>query len=224
MAAATTKKRLTKKEKEELAAKKAAREAMKAERERKKALKAAEAEEKARKKAEREAKKAKKEADKLAKENAKLEAEKNAKDVAIVAKALKIKKAFYPDKKDVDFIQKIFAEKTNENVDLERKIVLQVWKNREICLYENEGDEWFFRLDTDVYFFNRKTNFVMSFGPIYECECNKDNRPWGYEKYLLKKTASTKKQKENKDGKEIRVTEKDDTAGSRKVSRKRKVS
>lgn len=177
--------------KDELAAKKAAREALKAEREKKKALRAAELEEKARKKAEREALRIKKETEKNAKEKAKLEAEKNAKDVAIVAKALGIKNAFYPDKKNVDFIQKLFTEKTNENVDLERKIAIQAWKNHEICLYENRGDEWLFRLDSDVYFFSKKTNFVMSFGPIYECGCDKDHRPWNYEKYL--KPASRKK-------------------------------
>lgn len=168
----------------ELAAKKAAREAMKAERERKKALKLAEAEAKEKRRKEREAKKAKKEADAVAKECARLEAEKNAKDIGKVAKALKIKKVFYPDKKNIDFIHKIFAEKTNENINLERKIAIQFWRGHEICIYENRGNEWLFRLDTDVYFFNEKTKFIMSFGPICECECNKDNRPWDYEKYL----------------------------------------
>lgn len=181
------------KTKAEIAEAKRIREQLKAERERKKAMKAAEAEAKAKKKAEREAKKAAKEAAKIEKENAKIQAEKNAKDITTITKKMKIASdaAFYPDKKDVEIIHSLFNEKTTEKVDISKRIVLQYYKNREFMIYEMNGDEYTFRLESDVYFFNKKTNFVVCFGPVFTSALTKENTPWNYEKLLTVRKKKT---------------------------------
>lgn len=177
---ATTKKttitKKTKKEKEQRAAEKAARELMKKEREeRRKAREDA--------RGAREQKRLLKEQERLKKEKEKEAEEAAALKMAAIVKKLKIDESKYDapalaTRKDIQLLESFVSSSTNEN--FVESLCVQFYKGKEFVRLEHVGDEFVIRVEDTVFFFDKKNKTGINFGRVYNSWLDSSKKtPWG---------------------------------------------